>query len=116
MRVQRDHPYKVYFGEEDGSFMAMLEYSPLLPLKRLYQGILNFVPGHFKLKRFVPRHFERSRLYNRLLTSLRERDQPYKVCFGEEDGSFMAMLVYSPLSLLPSKLMLAYPPLSPPNS
>jgi serine/threonine protein kinase len=25
-----DHPYKVYFGEEDGSFMAMLEYTPTL--------------------------------------------------------------------------------------
>ena len=37
-----DHPYKVYFGEEDGSFMAMLEYIPLLLLKC-------FVPGHFKL-------------------------------------------------------------------
>ena len=27
-----DHPYKVYFGEEDGSFMAMLEYLALSPL------------------------------------------------------------------------------------
>ncbi|KAJ1486901.1 kinase-like domain-containing protein [Baffinella frigidus] len=42
-----DHPYKVYFGEEDGSFMAMLDYAtkretPQLPADKYSEAAIDF--------------------------------------------------------------------------